>query len=326
MSHAPSTPARSHTPRTAALDESAVAIPGCRERLGRLRRVALQARLEAARFLAEIESKGAYWKEDCVLTFELAVRCGYERREARFLVALGRALAASPALAEQVERERILPDAAVEASRVLREPELQREGDDWLAWAECEEIAEFRRRVRRRIEEVRGREPTVPVDLVVAASVREDFHRACAVASEKAGRPLTEGQAFGTVVRHYLATCDPLRIRGRSRRCGPQDDNASRRVPPAVDRAVRRRAKGRCQVPGCGRTRGLQRAHVLPHACGGGREEGNLLLLCWRHHWLLDQGRLRFVGTTDLPAFLDSKGRWIGSRGPPPPPPLAVPV
>ena len=95
---------------------------------------------------------------------------------------------------------------------------------------------------------------------------------------------------------------------------GPAGDGSSgeapakrtRTVPAPVERTLWIRSGGRCEVPGCGGRRFLQRCHLHGFARGGEQTETNLLLLCSRHHKLLDRGKLRFLDWNfeGRPAFL----------------------
>jgi hypothetical protein len=80
----------------------------------------------------------------------------------------------------------------------------------------------------------------------------------------------------------------------------------TRTVPAPVERALWIRSGGQCEVPDCGRRRFLQRCHLHGFAKGGEQTETNLLLLCTRHHKLLDKGKLRFLdwNCEGRPAFL----------------------
>ena len=104
-------------------------------------------------------------------------------------------------------------------SRVLANPALLREDDDWIGWALAEPARRLERRVRRRLEEARaGDEPVVPLQLYVRARARDQFQRAREVASQKAARALTTGETFETVVDHYLDSFDLDRVAPGERR------------------------------------------------------------------------------------------------------------
>ena len=60
----------------------------------------------------------------------------------------------------------------------------------------------------------------------------------------------------------------------------------TRHVPAAVRAALLARDRGRCIVPGCGATRGLQMDHAfVDYARGGPTRLTNLDLLCGPHHF-----------------------------------------
>ncbi len=63
----------------------------------------------------------------------------------------------------------------------------------------------------------------------------------------------------------------------------------TRRIPPAIARALRVRDKG-CRFPGCLRRRALHAHHVWHWALGGPTALSNLVLLCPYHHGLVHEG------------------------------------
>lgn len=193
---------------------------------------------------------------------------------------------------------------------------------EWTAYAEDDSTWKLRQRIRKRIEEAEQREPTVPVSLRVTESAREDFHRARELASRKARKWLTEGQTFALVVRRFLDVEDERLVGDKLRRVpDTRERPKSRYVPAKVKREVRRRARDRCEVPGCSNGAFLELMHVTrAHRDGGSREIDNLALGCSTHHFLLDAGVIRFGGWRDgRPVFLDRRGEEIregpGGRG-----------
>ena len=55
-----------------------------------------------------------------------------------------------------------------------------------------------------------------------------------------------------------------------------------------------------CVWPGCERSPSSTNAHHLVHwARGGGSELQNLVLLCYRHHWLVHEGGWQIVKASD---------------------------
>jgi hypothetical protein len=65
----------------------------------------------------------------------------------------------------------------------------------------------------------------------------------------------------------------------------------ARRLPSAAARAALRARSGGCEWPRCDRPVAYTNAHHLVHwAKGGATDIDNLVLLCYRHHWLIHEG------------------------------------
>ena len=64
---------------------------------------------------------------------------------------------------------------------------------------------------------------------------------------------------------------------------------ASRTIPPAIRRALKRRDTG-CRFPGCSCTKFVDAHHIRHWADGGETALSNLVLLCRRHHRLVHEG------------------------------------
>ena len=273
------------------------------------------ADLECARVLALLDEHQAWRSVGCASPGELGERCSLSAPETRALLDLGRAMKITPLLETQVLEGRITVAAAASVAPVLADPGLLRPEDDWIGWAETEPTRTVRRRVRRRIEEVRqGGTSVVPVSLFVRGRCRDDFDRARAIASQKASRALTPGETFETVVDHYLDTFDVDRVEPGARRAPPTAMIGSRYVPMAVRREIYERQGRTCAVPLCEHTMFLELAHLVAHASGGDREADNLVLLCSLHHRFLDGGTIRMEGTASKPHFLDALGRDFAKR------------
>ncbi len=67
----------------------------------------------------------------------------------------------------------------------------------------------------------------------------------------------------------------------------------SRVIPPAIERAVRARDNHTCCFPGCNHRRFTECHHIEHWANNGETCEGNLMLLCDRHHTLVHEGGFR---------------------------------
>ena len=93
------------------------------------------------------------------------------------------------------------------------------------------------------------------------------------------------------------ATVQRLACDARVRRVllGPNsaviDVGRALRLPSAAARAVLRARSGGCEWPGCDRPVAFTNAHHLVHwGHGGATDVDNLVLLCYRHHWLIHEG------------------------------------
>jgi hypothetical protein len=153
------------------------------------------------------------------------------------------------------------------------------------------------------------------------------FETARRLASRSAQQVLTAGQTITAMMDVYLAGRDPLRRRSAPRRM-PHTATLpnSRRVPAAVDRAVRARSEDKCAIKSCRNGIFVHRSHRTPHREGGTREEDNLDLLCARHHALFEQGMIRLSGPPEARVFTDASGNVLGyARKPEAPEKSAIP-
>lgn len=74
---------------------------------------------------------------------------------------------------------------------------------------------------------------------------------------------------------------------------------SKRVISPAQRRALNVRDKG-CKFPGCDRPATWTSGHHLVHWIrGGGGDLPNLVLLCYRHHWMVHEGRWQLVKTDE---------------------------
>jgi Domain of unknown function (DUF222)/HNH endonuclease len=93
------------------------------------------------------------------------------------------------------------------------------------------------------------------------------------------------------------ATVQRLACDARVRRVllGPNsaviDVGRALRLPSPAARAALRARSGGCEWPGCDRPVAFTNAHHLVHwSHGGGTDVNNLILLCYRHHWMIHEG------------------------------------
>jgi hypothetical protein len=83
-----------------------------------------------------------------------------------------------------------------------------------------------------------------------------------------------------------MAACDAQRLGDVGAAPSPHVGarRATQTIPPATRRAVMRRDRGRCVVPGCNNHRFLDVHHLDPRAEGGGHHPDRLVVLCGAHH------------------------------------------
>jgi 5-methylcytosine-specific restriction endonuclease McrA len=267
---------------------------------------------------------------------QLGAAMGYGEEETRALRLVGEALALMPELEELLlEGDLSLADVETIGS-LARVPELRAdlecagEPDEacaiqrarWIALARRLPAKEFRRLVKRRIAEARSRVPMITLVTPISLDVEQDIDRARIIASRKAERTLSRGETIGEAVRHYLDCFDPLLRReapagsvrnGASGAVDAAFDPSKRKLPAATQRLVRRRARDRCEYDGCTNAIHLQFAHIVPHSQGGARDEGNIVLLCTRHHFMLDARIIGFGGwRADQPRFRLNRELMLG--------------
>ncbi|MBK7078241.1 MAG: HNH endonuclease [Myxococcales bacterium] len=78
---------------------------------------------------------------------------------------------------------------------------------------------------------------------------------------------------------------------------GDKPARVTKTIPPRTRRAVLRRDRGRCVVPGCRNARYVDVHHIVPRVAGGDHTPTKLAVLCSAHHKAAHDGRLRIVGT-----------------------------
>ena len=118
------------------------------------------------------------------------------------------------------------------------------------------------------------------------------------------------------------ASCDATHV-GRVDGVAPEP--LTRSIPPATRRAVLRRDRGRCVVPGCRNSRHVDVHHVVPRAVGGAHAQALLVTMCSTHHGAVHHGRLWLEGDAIRGlSFTHADGRPYGQLpaddAPPSPP------
>jgi hypothetical protein len=77
---------------------------------------------------------------------------------------------------------------------------------------------------------------------------------------------------------------------------GARPDRANQDITPATRRFVRARDHGKCRVPGCRASYGIDIHHIVFRMDDGNHEPDNLILLCSAHHRALHEGLLVIRG------------------------------
>ncbi|TMQ05131.1 MAG: HNH endonuclease, partial [Deltaproteobacteria bacterium] len=99
---------------------------------------------------------------------------------------------------------------------------------------------------------------------------------------------------------------------------GAAPERAYQDIPPSIARFVWRRDGGRCRVPGCRSSRGLELHHLVHRADGGSHDALNLAILCSACHLAHHRGALTMTGTADhlevrRPGQANSAARFANS-------------
>jgi hypothetical protein len=272
--------------------------------------------LFAARLLEKIDCTGHFLCVSCSSVAQFGELRGLSGREARMLAAVGKALKLRPALEEEILAGRLSLDAVAALGRVFENPHLVKDEEDWLKCAEQWSSKKLQREIRKREREAETGEPVSVLTAILTATGRELFERARTIASRKAEKHLSEGEAVEVMTTHYLDSFDADRVRPGKRRAPDTTGRPGRTVPEEVKRAVRARPHGdRCAVPGCDNEIWLDYAHKRPHWDGGSREASNFHRLCRIHHRLYDEGKLQITGPAESPVFHFADGRVLKGFG-----------
>jgi hypothetical protein len=276
-----------------------------------------------ARALAEIERDRAYVAYHASSASHWAVLRGFDKERADSLLCAGRLMLKVPEAERQMRAGEITPQTAGVVGRLVppvprlepkepvpadvaaaEEEAVTARAERFLGRAQETSRSKLRREVAEERERVKQGEAVVPVRFFVKERVRDEWRLAKRIAVGRAGRGLTEGQAFSSVVADYVKRYDRDDLSGRKlrrvRRAGPTSAKPdSRGIPAEVRRLVMQRAEGHCEFPGCPVGTMLQFCHITPHAEGGDREPGNFVVLCRHHHVDFDLGTLGFFERTE---------------------------
>jgi hypothetical protein len=138
------------------------------------------------------------------------------------------------------------------------------------------------------------------------------------LARDADGRSELEGESAISAETARRVACDAsvvsiLEKDGAPLRIGRK----TRRIPPALGRALRARDGG-CRFPGCERRRFVDAHHIRHWAKGGETSNDNLLLLCRHHHRLVHEGGFSVERLADgRVRFRMPNGKLLGAARPP---------
>jgi len=285
-----------------------------------------------ARALAAIERERAFAAFGCTSAEHWAVMQGLDRGRAKELLNLGRLMKAVPETEKDVLEGVLTPQSAAVVGRLIKptpalppsdEPDpaemAAREAAEAERARKYAEVAKtmpnhkLRRLVNQEKERVKQQDRVVSLVFHVKQSAKDDWLLARKIASRRAKRHLTDGEAFTLVVADYVKLRDKDGLSGRKttgkRRMGPTSERpGDRTIPAEVRREAMARACGHCEFPGCSNGTFLQLCHIRAHTDKGDREVSNLVVLCSPHHAMLDCSWLRLFERTERGVtFVDTR-------------------
>lgn len=228
-----------------------------------------------------------------------ALELGCGPGQARRLLALGKALALAPQLAEKVRSGQVCAESAVCIGRLFGEKKLDLDAAaqaEWLERAESMDPAEFRDAVGKAIDDARQNAPTHPLTMFVTRETREGFQRTRLIMSKGLAKKLTEGEVLGHLVADWRCRNDP-RVAPLPKRGRKRGTERNRHRPAREQAKVERRSGHVCEA--CGVAPAAVFAHVgQPYAKGGPQTAKTLAHVCPDCHFFLDRGVWVFRGWT----------------------------
>ncbi|MHC4550306.1 MAG: hypothetical protein ACYTEZ_16170 [Planctomycetota bacterium] len=275
-----------------------VASPQAEKTAKELQSLHAETEIKVAKALATLEKNHSYVLANHVSIRSWAEAHGYDPGETRRLLALGRALISHPDLDRKVRSGRVSRENAVIVGQVFSEPELKltaKERKAWMERASTTSSKVLRDQAERAIEKARQGAATIRMSFLVRKEARDSFRRVRQLMSKGRPRLITEGMAFGRLVKDWRAHNDPQLKPLPRRRSGPTKGGGSRRRPRQVDALVERRSDGMCEF--CRERRATHKIHLtVPHAKGGSREADNIGDACATCHVWVDAGVIVVTG------------------------------
>jgi hypothetical protein len=265
---------------------------------------------------------------------------GLSSMEGRELASIAEAAEVKPEVLSKVAAAEISIQKAATVAEVIKNPVLQRPGEDLLSLAASKPARDLRNLVQKRKEEARLPDPPVAKTFWVSRGGLDDFRRCHDLLNGKARRVLSEGEAFESLCDDFLERHDRERkakralARGKvadgngkskakdpgGRASGAGAKGRTRFTPAAEKHALILKGGDRCAVEGCENRSFLQDAHEVPFRFGGSNGVRNKRRLCRHHHGLWDRRLMRLSGPPGRRVWVTPRGEFLGHlRGPPEP-------
>jgi hypothetical protein len=280
----------------------------------------IETQIEVARRLQDMNEGYAFAALGCSSIGHYGMTLGLSQQQARMLADAGRAFAIAPGLEEEVRVGAVTIEAAAALARILEDPRFAAESAKWRKLALETTPPALLRAIRKAIAEADAEQAVEEVTLLLKPEVRDKMGRAREIISSMHGvsGPVTNEVVVEFTIDYFLAHEDPDLVKPGTRRKGATVNDPSRAIPAKVKRSIIKKRGRKCQVHGCSHHLYLNFCHIDPHAEGGSREEGNLFIGCWLHHWLYDHGWITLSGTAENPVFRNLQGDLVGRPRPPP--------
>ena len=280
----------------------------------------IEVEIEVAKALEAMNEGFAFAALGCSSIGHYGMTLGLSQKQARMLADVGRAFALAPDLEDEVRSGAVTIEAVAALARILGDPRFKAESNKWRKLAREKTPLALQRAIQKAIAEADAEQAVEQVTLMLKPEVRDKMGRAREIISNLHGvsGPVTNEFVIEFTIDYFLSREDPDLVNPGTRRKGSTVNDPSRAIPAQVKRTIVRKRGRECQVHGCENHLYLYFCHIESHANGGSREEGNLFLACFLHHWLYDHGRITLSGTAEKPVFRNSKGELIGRPRPPP--------
>jgi HNH endonuclease len=199
---------------------------------------------------------------------------GMAERTVMQRIALEYSLQKQPLLRRALREKRI----SYEQARIIARHAKKDELDHWIEKAQTMTCVALRRALQEKTEEQMCARGTFGVWMTI--SVAEVVKAAFRATRAEAKRWLSAGECLVEMATHFIETW-----------------RAHLKEANTIQKRVRARDRGFCQVPGCSRA-AVHCHHIVPRSQGGTDDPENLVSLCAAHHlYGIHGGRMRVSGT-----------------------------